>query len=282
MSYSAATRERLTRDFATIQARYPQPRSGLLAMLHLVQSVDGYVSPDGIAACAESLGMSTTEVSAVATFYTQFRRTPGGTYCLGVCTTALCAIMGGDAIFERLSQYLGVDDGGTTPDGLFTLERVECNAACDYAPVLMANWEFFDRQTPTSATALVDALRAGEPVAPTRGPDRLATFTEVAHTLAGFPDGLADEGPSAGPASLVGLEVAREHGWTALAAPEPAAPQTPAPQTPADSKPAAPEPPAAPPTKSASGAPGDASTRPAPAASSSEKRSRGRGRKGAR
>jgi NADH-quinone oxidoreductase subunit E len=218
VTYDAQVAERLEAEFAEIQARYPQPRSALLPMLHLVQSVDGYVSPDGIELCAMSLGLTPAEVSAVATFYTQFRRTPGGTYNLGVCTTALCAIMGGDAIFERLAQYLGIGDGGTTPDGLFTLERVECNAACDYAPVVMANWEFFDCQTPTSATALVDGLRAGQDVAPTRGPVRLRTFTEVARTLAGFDDGLAGEGPSAGAPSLAGRDVARDQGWQAPAA----------------------------------------------------------------
>ncbi|MDR1426916.1 MAG: NADH-quinone oxidoreductase subunit NuoE [Bifidobacteriaceae bacterium] len=215
MSYDSTTLATLEAEFGELRARYPQPRSALLPMLHLVQSVDGYVSPDGIALCAASLGLSAAEVSAVATFYTQFRRTPGGTYSLGVCTTALCAIMGGDAIFERLSEYLGLANEGTTADGLFTLEKVECNAACDFAPVLMINWEFFDRQTPSSATAIVDALRAGEAVAPTRGPSQLRTFTQVARTLAGFPDGLADDGPSAGAPSLAGLELAREKGWTA-------------------------------------------------------------------
>ncbi|MDR0432924.1 MAG: NADH-quinone oxidoreductase subunit NuoE [Bifidobacteriaceae bacterium] len=217
MSYDTATSARLTAEFSEIQARYPSARSALLPMLHLVQSVDGYVSPDGIDLCAESLDLTPAEVSAVASFYTQFRRQPGGTYNLGVCTTALCAIMGGDAIFERLSEYLGLDNGGTTPDGMFTLEKVECNAACDYAPVIMANWEFFDCQTPTSATELVDKLRGGEPVSPTRGPDRLRTFVEVERTLAGFSDGLADQGPSGGAASAAGLEVARQRGWTAPA-----------------------------------------------------------------
>jgi NADH-quinone oxidoreductase subunit E len=220
MSYDTATLAQLERDAAEIQARYPLPRSGLLPMLHLVQSVDGYVSPDGIAFCAASLGLTEAEVSAVATFYTQFKRQPNGTYTLGVCTTALCAIMGGDAIFEHLSEYLNVGNEGTTEDGLFTLERVECNAACDYAPVMMVNWEFFDNQTPASATEVVDKLRAGEPVHPTRGPLTMRTFKEVERVLAGFQDGLADEGPSAGDASLAGLKVAEAHGWKA---PEPGA-----------------------------------------------------------
>ncbi|MDR0945862.1 MAG: NADH-quinone oxidoreductase subunit NuoE [Bifidobacteriaceae bacterium] len=215
MSYDTGTRQSLERDAAQVVARYPKPRSAILPLLHLVQSVDGFVSPDGIEFVADTLGMTTSEVSAVATFYTQFKRQPNGTYNLGVCTTALCAIMGGDAIYERLREYLGIEDGQTTGDGMFTLERIECNAACDYAPVMMANWEFFDNQTPESAVALVDALRAGKPVAPTRGPDKLPTFKENERVLAGFPDGKADQGASAGESSVRGAELADEKGWAA-------------------------------------------------------------------
>ena len=95
---------------------------------------------------------------------------------------------------------------------------MECNAACDYAPVVMVNWEFFDNQTPASARQLADDLRAGNPVTPTRGPRRLVTWREAARILAGFNDDQATDGPAAGPADLVGLKIAKEHGWTA---PEP-------------------------------------------------------------
>jgi NADH-quinone oxidoreductase subunit E len=145
----------------------------------------------------------------VATFYTMYKRRPNGDYTVGVCTNTLCAIMGGDQIFATLKEHLGVGHDETTDDGKVTLEHLECNAACDYAPVVMVNWEFFDNQTPESATQLVDDLRAGREVRPTRGP-RLRTFTEVSRVLAGFPDDLAHEGPSAGPATLLGLEIARE------------------------------------------------------------------------
>lgn len=213
--YDDATRERLAADAAAIIARYPKQQSALLPLLHLVQSEDGYVSPRGITFAAETLGLTTAEVSAVATFYTQYKRHPNGTYTVGVCTTALCAVMGGDAIWEELVEHLGIGNDETTPDGAVTLERVECNAACDYAPVVMVNWEFFDNQTPQSATRLVDDLRAGTPVRPTRGADTVVTFKEMSRVLAGFPDGRADEGDTAGPATLAGLEVAHEHGWTA-------------------------------------------------------------------
>jgi NADH-quinone oxidoreductase subunit E len=207
-------------EMREIMARYPQAQSALLPMLHLVQSVEGRVTPEGIEVCAELLGLTGAEVSAVATFYTMYKRRPVGDYHVGVCTNTLCAVMGGDLIFDRLKQHLDVGNDETTEDGKITLEHLECNAACDYAPVMMVNWEFFDNQTPESATALVDDLRAGREVRPTRGP-RLCTFSEVSRVLAGFPDDLADEGPSAGPATLLGLELFRAQEASAA---EPAVP----------------------------------------------------------
>jgi len=215
MAISPQARERLTADARTIIARYPVPRSALLPLLHLVQSEEGFVSPEGIAFCAQVLDLTTAEVAAVATFYTMYKRHPNGTYTVGVCTNTLCAIMGGDAIFERLTDHLGIGHDETTPDGTVTLEAVECNAACDYAPVVMVNWEFFDNQTPGSATELVDRLRAGEEVTPTRGAATVCTFKEVSRVLAGFPDGRADEGVGAGEPTLQGTRLARERGWSA-------------------------------------------------------------------
>jgi NADH-quinone oxidoreductase subunit E len=209
MAFDADVRARLEVDALEIIGRYPRSRSALLPLLHLVQSEEGYVSPQGIELCAEILDLTTAEVAAVATFYTQYKRHPGGDYLVGVCTNTLCAIMGGDEIFARLKEHLGVGHDETTDDGTITLEHLECNAACDYAPVMMVNWEFFDNQTPQSAIELVDDLREGHTVHPTRGP-RLCTFKQVSRVLAGFPDGLVHEGPTAGPASLVGLQVARQ------------------------------------------------------------------------
>jgi NADH-quinone oxidoreductase subunit E len=213
--YAPDVLEQLRADAAEVVARYPQKRSALLPLLHLVQSVDGYVTGRGVSLCAELLDLTEAEVSGVATFYTQFKRHPNGEYTVGVCTNTLCAIMGGDQIFDTLADHLGIGHDETTEDGKVTLERIECNAACDFAPVVMTNWEFFDNQTPDSAVQLVDDLRSGKDVRPTRGPDRVCTFKQVSRVLAGFPDGLADQGPAAGPASLLGLRIAKEHGWTA-------------------------------------------------------------------
>ena len=226
MPFSDETLARLRADAADIIGRYPRARSALLPLLHLVQSEEGYVSQDGIKFCADMLGCTQTEVTGVATFYTMYKHKPVGEYQVGVCTNTLCAIMGGDQIYADLARHLGADLEGhdeehqeiVSADGKVGLDRIECNAACDYAPVIMVNWEFFDNMTPDSARKLVDDLRAGNKVTPTRGPGRLCTWKEASRILAGFGDGQAAEVPSAGPASLVGLKLAKERGWKA---PEP-------------------------------------------------------------
>ncbi|MBW9209393.1 NADH-quinone oxidoreductase subunit NuoE [Mumia sp. zg.B53] len=205
---------RVRDDLQAIMARYPQKRSALLPMLHLVQSVEGRVTAEGIELCAELLDVSTAEVNGVATFYTMYKRRDVGEHHVGVCTNTLCAVMGGDAIFARLREHLGVGNDERTADGKVTLEHIECNAACDYAPVMTVNWEFFDNQTPDSAVELVDDLRAGRTRTATRGA-QITSWREAERVLAGFPDGRAHEGPAAGEPSLAGLRLANEHGWTA-------------------------------------------------------------------
>ncbi|GAB1819175.1 NADH-quinone oxidoreductase subunit NuoE [Herbidospora sp. RD11066] len=215
MTYSPEVRERLELDAKEIIGKYPKTRSALLPLLHLVQSEDGYVSDAGQEFCAEMLGLSKAEVVGVSTFYTMYKRKPAGEYHVGVCINTLCAVMGGDQIWDELSEHTGIGHEEATSDGKVSLERIECNAACDFAPVMMVNWEFFDNQTPDSAKQLVDDLRAGKPVVPTRGPSRLCSFKETSRVLAGLPDELAGEGPSAAGASLEGLRVAKANGWEA-------------------------------------------------------------------
>lgn len=209
--YPDDVRTRLEADAREIVARYPDSRSALLPLLHLVQSEEGHVTRTGMQFCADVLSLTTAEVTAVATFYSMYRRKPSGDYQVGVCTNTLCAVMGGDAIFEALQDHLGVGNGETTGDGKVTLEHIECNAACDFAPVVMVNWEFFDNQTVDSAKRLVDELRAGTVVEPTRGAP-LCTFKDTARILAGFPDerpGAVEASGGAGPASLIGLRLAK-------------------------------------------------------------------------
>jgi NADH-quinone oxidoreductase subunit E len=201
-------------ELREIGGRYPQARSGLLPMLHLIQSVEGCVTNEGVETCAEILGISAAEVSGVATFYTMYKRRPMGEHHVGVCTNTLCAVMGGDLILERLKGHLDVGNDETTDDGKVTLEHIECNAACDYAPVMTVNWEFFDNQTPDSAVELVERLRSGETVTSTRGA-QITSWREAERVIAGWEDGRVDEGPAAGPASLVGLDIAQRNGWDA-------------------------------------------------------------------
>ena len=195
-----------------IIARYPKSRSAIMPLLHFVQSLDGYVTDRGIETIAQKLDLSTAEVTAVSSFYTQYKSEPVGEYHLGVCVNTLCAVMGGDELYKTACDRLGISNHETTQDGKVSLERIECNAACDYAPVVMVNWEFYDNQTPESLRELVDGVRAGNPPAPTRGPKKLRTWKENSAVLAGLSDGLAGEGLQAGEASLRGLKIAKSGG----------------------------------------------------------------------
>ncbi len=206
-------------EAAQIITRYPtgQARSALLPMLHLMQSVQGQITPDGIAFCAEQLELTKAQVAAVATFYTMYKRTPTGAYLVSVCTNTLCGVLGGDDIFAALKDELGVGNNGTTTDRMITLEHAECLAACDYAPVVTVNYEFFDNQTVESASSLVNELRAGERPLPTRGAP-LCTFQQIQRQIAGFYDDEAALAPNAtatGVQTERGVRLAIERGDTA-------------------------------------------------------------------
>ena len=193
-----------------IIARYPRKRSAIMPLLHYSQSITGYINNEGIEIISELLELENAEVTAVSTFYTQYKNQPVGEYHVGVCTNTLCAVMGGDAIFAGLKEHLGIENDGVTSDGKVSLEHIECNAACDYAPVVMANWEFYDNQTVQSSKDLVDSMRSGNPKPPTRGPNKLVTWKEASAVLAGVNDGLANEGPQAGEPTLLGLKLSKE------------------------------------------------------------------------
>jgi NADH-quinone oxidoreductase subunit E len=214
MTISEATRGQM-RDLAL---RYPKSRSALLPMLHLVQSVDNEVTADGINACAEVLGITSAEVTAVATFYTMYKRKPVGKHHIGVCTNTLCGLLGGDAVYAALSARLGIGGNEPTADGEFWLERIECQAACTHAPVMTVDWEFMDDVTPASAVDVVDRLARGEQVASTRGPV-IRDFQATEHTLAYPLDGLVNEGEAVDAKMLVGLRIAQERGMSAASVP---------------------------------------------------------------
>jgi NADH-quinone oxidoreductase subunit E len=212
---------------AEIVGRYPFARSAVMPLLHLVQSVEGFVSKNGVAFVAGRLGIEESEVSGVATFYNMYKREPVGEHIVAVCTNTMCAMLGGDAIYRALRDELGVDHEETAGEpgtpGSVTLEHVECLACCDHGPVLTVNYEIFDNQTAESAVELVRALRRGERPMPTRGA-ALKDFKTAELQLAGFMDTLDEDidAPSASPESLAGVQLAADRGWTA-----PAMPQTP-------------------------------------------------------
>jgi len=201
-----------------IISRYPpdRERSALLPLLHLVQSVEGYVSPAGIAFCADQLGLQKASVAAVASFYTMYKRRPTGDFLVSVCTNTMCNVLGGQAVYDAVSERLGVGHDETTADGTITLEHAECLAACDYGPVLTVNYDFFDNVTPEAAIDVVEQLRKGERPQPSRGA-RPCTLREISLQLAGF----ADERPEAvtdgvpGEPTLAGLRLAAKHGVSA-------------------------------------------------------------------
>ncbi|WDZ86336.1 NADH-quinone oxidoreductase subunit NuoE [Micromonospora cathayae] len=198
-----------------IISRYPadRSRSALLPLLHLVQSEEGYVSPAGVEFCAEVLGLNKAQVGAVATFYTMYKRKPTGDYLVSVCTNTMCNVLGGQEVYDTLTEHLGVGHDETTADGKITLEHAECLAACDYGPVMTVNYDFFDGVDPQTALGVVEELRAGGRPMPTRGA-RLCTLKEMSVQLAGFADeregAVADGGP--GEPTLRGLRLAQQHG----------------------------------------------------------------------
>lgn len=209
-------------EMRELMTKYPDPRSALLPMLHLVLASEGAVTPSGIEACAEALDMTPAEVSAVATFYTMFKRQPVGKHHLGVCVNPGCAILGGDKLWDVVSDELGVSHDETTEDGIFTVERIECQAACTHAPVMTVDWEFMDDMTPESARELIGKLRAGEEVKSTRGPV-ITDYAESERAIAGIDDGKGSV-PATDAKMLAGLTEAKQRGMAA-----PAFPATPPP-----------------------------------------------------
>ena len=143
-------------------ALYPVPRSALIPILHVAQEQDGWLTPDAIGHVAELLDLTSAEVYGTASFYDMFFTEPVGRHLVSVCTNIACLLNGGYELLEHAEETLGVKAGGTTEDGEFTLEEVECLALCGAAPCLTVNWRFFGPVTPDSFDKLVGYLRDGE------------------------------------------------------------------------------------------------------------------------
>ncbi|MGH2808834.1 MAG: NADH-quinone oxidoreductase subunit NuoE [Actinomycetota bacterium] len=171
------------RDAAAIVAKYPNRRSAVLPLLFLVQSVEGYVTDEGMREIADILGLTPAQVLASASFYTMFKKKPQGTYLISVCRNITCSHLGAQKVIRALEERLGVDVGGMTPDGKFSLESAECLATCDGAPSMQVNYEDFYKLSPEEAVELVDKLERGEEVRSVRD-QVVKTSKEIAHETA--------------------------------------------------------------------------------------------------
>ena len=161
--------EEQRRNAEAIVAKYPNKRSALLPLMFLVQSVEGHVTDEGMREVADILGLTPAQVLGSTSFYTMFKRNPQGEYLISVCRNIACTHRGGRKIVSALEDHLGIEAGGTTPDGKFSLEVAECLATCDGAPSAQVNYEDFYNLTPETAVELVDKIARGDDVTSVRG-----------------------------------------------------------------------------------------------------------------
>ncbi len=137
--------EKYAAQIEKILAKYPDKRSAVMPLLYISQEEYGHITDEGIVEVAAIIGEDPTAVKSVAGFYTMYSKQPKGTYWLQVCTDLPCALKGADQFYADLKYYLEItDDGGTSPDGLFTVEHVMCLAACDKAPMLQCNFHYVE------------------------------------------------------------------------------------------------------------------------------------------
>lgn len=151
-----------------ILSRYPDSKSAVLPLMHLAQQVYGHMSQEAMQEVAAILGLDPTHVLSLAGFYTLYYEEPAGKYVLEICNDLACALRGADAFLEHACQSLGVDNHGTTEDGLFTVHNVMCIGACDRAPVMQCNLKFHEHLDEAKFDALIASLRrsADEQAAP--------------------------------------------------------------------------------------------------------------------
>jgi NADH-quinone oxidoreductase subunit E len=141
--------------------RYPVARSAMIPLLHLAQEQDGHVSDEAMQHIAELLDVTPAEVLGTCSFYEMFKREPVGEYLVNVCTNISCMLVGGEELLEHLEDKLGIKAGSTTQDGKFTLEDVECIAACTEAPCLQINYRYFHKVTHDKLDEMLDDLSLG-------------------------------------------------------------------------------------------------------------------------
>jgi len=146
-----------------ILAKYPEKRSAVMPLLYVAALEHGYVSINGMREVADLTGLTPAQVQSVASFYTMYRRDPVGEYVVSVCTSISCYLRGADDVLAAIEDETGVLDGETTPDGLITVEHVECSGACGGAPAVSVNWELIEGLEPDKARDLITWLRDAKP-----------------------------------------------------------------------------------------------------------------------
>jgi NADH-quinone oxidoreductase subunit E len=149
----------LAARFDALVEKYPQRRSALIPMLLYAQDEVGYLSDAVIAEVAERIGITELELRNVATYYSMLRFKPVGKFNVQVCTNISCMLRGGYEIYERFQQELGIGNKGVTPDGLFSLEEVECIGACSWAPAIQVNYDFHEELTPEQVPGILASYR---------------------------------------------------------------------------------------------------------------------------
>lgn len=151
----------LKAKFEKIIARYPLKRSAIVPLLLFAQDEIGYVSDEAIQEIARRVGVAPLEVIEDISYYSMLRRRPIGKYNFQVCTNISCMLRGAEEVFDYCSKKLGIGHKQTTPDGMFSLEEVECIGACCGAPAMQVNYDFCEDLTPRKIDALVEKLKNG-------------------------------------------------------------------------------------------------------------------------
>jgi NADH-quinone oxidoreductase E subunit len=175
-------------DARAIVARYPAggARSAIMPLLYLAQSVEGYVSRDGLKEIAALLGITTAETEAVATFYTMYALRPTGTHVVNVCTNLSCTLRGARDVHRAAREAARMGPGQeVSEDGLFAVHEEECLGVCEFAPAVQVNFANHDLVTPDRVRELIGSLRDGSVPEPSRGP-AMGSLKEASRALAGL------------------------------------------------------------------------------------------------
>jgi NADH-quinone oxidoreductase subunit E len=170
-------------DVDAILQKYPNPRSAVLPLLFLAQSVEGHVTEQGMRDVGEVLDLTPAEVLAVASFYTMLKQTPTGDYLISVCRNISCTHLGARKVLRACEERLGIATGETTPDGRFTLEAAECLATCDGAPSMQINYEDFYKVSPEEVVEIINKIEGGSSVRSVWG-EEIKTHKDISRETA--------------------------------------------------------------------------------------------------